>query len=362
MPDSESMETDSADVSCARNMDAGKSSKIDDECLMWIEKYRPRSLDDMLSHAAIIDTLRRLISNNRLPHLLFYGPPGTGKTSTILACAKEMYGNDFRSMVLELNASDDRGIDVVRDQIKSFASTRRIFSSGVKLIILDEADAMTNAAQMALRRIVEKYTANTRFCLICNFANKIMPALQSRCTKFRFGPVPPEDVRARVAEIAKLENVKFAQGALDALLILSQGDMRRVLNILQSTHMAVSPAAISFDALYANTGEPHPADIQSVFNTLTKSDVDFVECADQLGSLRAEKGVSLSDLVTGLFNCVTAANCSQLSDNAKIYLYQQLADVEHRLALGASETVNLAALIGAFVFAVSITEEKRKQP
>lgn len=355
--DTSAMEVEGMDSSTPRCLALAKTEKDGKDCLMWIEKYRPRSLNDMLSHAAIIDTLRRLIASNRMPHLLFHGPPGTGKTSAILACAREMYGADFRSMVLELNASDDRGIDVVRDQIKSFASTRRIFSTGVKLIILDEADAMTNAAQMALRRIVEKYVSNTRFCLICNYANKIIPALQSRCTKFRFGPVPPDDVRARVSEIAELENVKLAQGAMDALLTLSQGDMRRVLNILQSTHMAVSPAPITFDALYANTGEPHPADIQSMFDVLMSNELDFAGCADQIAILRREKGVALNDLLTGLVSCVTKTSPNQLASHSKIYLYQQLSDIEHRLALGASEAVNIAALIGAFAFALGIRDK-----
>ena len=155
--------------------------------LPWVEKYRPSALQELISHEDIICTIRKFISEEKLPHLLFYGPPGTGKTSTILACAKELYSpKEFNSMVLELNASDDRGINVVRNQILSFASTRTIFNSGYKLVILDEADAMTNDAQNALRRIIEKYTDNVRFCLICNYLTKIIPALQSRYVYFYF--------------------------------------------------------------------------------------------------------------------------------------------------------------------------------
>jgi replication factor C subunit 3/5 len=170
------------------------------------------------------------MKNDQLPHLLFYGPPGTGKTSTILACAKQMYKNaEFNAMVrliftkisltiqklklnaftrkkvLELNASDDRGIGVIRDQIMSFASTKTIFNKGFKLIILDEADAMTHDAQNALRRILEKFTENVRFCIICNYLNKIIPAIQSRCTRFRFGPLHDDKMKARLTHIIEQE-------------------------------------------------------------------------------------------------------------------------------------------------------------
>merc|ERR1712096_489776 len=160
-------------------MEVEKQSK--DQGLPWVEKYRPSSLEEVVSQDNIVQTLERLVASEKLPHLLFYGPPGTGKTSTILAIAKKMYGQNLSQMVLQLNASDDRGIDVVRNQIKEFSSTRMVFSSAHKLIILDEADAMTSDAQMALRRVIEKYTKNVRFCIICNYVSKIIPALQSRC-------------------------------------------------------------------------------------------------------------------------------------------------------------------------------------
>lgn len=326
-----------------------KAPTTSSRSVMWVEKYRPDGLDDLLSHHEIITTLKTLISNNRLPHLLFCGPPGTGKTSTIIACARHMYGPSFKSMVLELNASDDRGIKVVREQIKNFASTRRIFSSGVKLIILDEADAMTTAAQMALRRVVEKYAANTRFCIICNYVNKIIPALQSRCTKFRFGPLPPEHVRKRVLEIADLESVHITPDGLEALLSLGKGDMRRILNIMQSTFMATtaeSDGTISADAVYENTGDPHPADIREAWKWLL--DDDFATCSTKIMSLKRDKGLAINDIITELLPLIVR---SDLPAKAKMYLFQQLADIEYRLAEGASEHLNVAALIGSCKFA-----------
>jgi replication factor C subunit 3/5 len=207
------------------------------------------TLEDVSGHQDILATINKFIDSNRLPHLLLYGPPGTGKTSTILALARRVYGAaNMRQMVLELNASDDRGIDVVREQIKTFASTKQIFSmaggsakagnsiAGFKLIILDEADAMTNTAQMALRRIMEKYTANTRFCIIANYSHKLSPALLSRCTRFRFSPLKEENIRWLVEKVVEEESVKIDGEAVDALVKLSKGDMRRALNVLQACH------------------------------------------------------------------------------------------------------------------------------
>eukprot|EP00171_Calliarthron_tuberculosum_P011185 IDg11185t1 len=257
-----------------------------DKSVMWIEKYRPQSLDDLISHTQIVATLTKLIENNGLPHLLFCGPPGTGKTSTIMACARRMYGSAYKSMVLELNASDDRGIGVVRDQIKGFVSTKQLWKrGGVKLVVLDEADAMTSAAQMALRRVVEKYVANARFCIICNYVNKIIPALQSRCTKFRFGPLPPDSARDRLRSIGTAEGVTFADGALEALLTLSEGDMRRALNIMQSAYMAAADGApLTVAALYATTGAPHPNDIEELWCVLSTG--DFETAANHAQNLR----------------------------------------------------------------------------
>jgi len=224
--------------------------------------------------------LRKLTGRKRLPHLLLYGPPGTGKTSTVLALARRIYGSkNMRQMVLELNASDDRGIDVVREQIKTFASwfrspaeifhiwltmnagTKQIFSitkpsdntsiASFKLIILDEADAMTSTAQMALRRIMEKYTANTRFCIIANYTHKLSPALLSRCTRFRFSPLKEPDIRVLVDQVIEQEKVNIQPDAIDSLVTLSKGDMRRALNVLQACHAS---STISF-FLYTCTSE-----------------------------------------------------------------------------------------------------------
>uniref|UniRef100_A0A1D1Z8F7 Replication factor C subunit 5 n=1 Tax=Anthurium amnicola TaxID=1678845 RepID=A0A1D1Z8F7_9ARAE len=200
----------------------------------WVEKYRPQSLADVAAHRDIVDTIDRLTNENRLPHLLLYGPPGTGKTSTILAVARKLYGAQYHNMILELNASDDRGIDVVRHQIQDFASTRSFDAKySVKLVLLDEADAMTKDAQFALRRVIEKYTRSTRFTLICNHVNKIIPALQSRCTRFRFAPLDATHITERLQYVIKAEGIDVSESGLAAVVRLGSGDMRKALNILQ---------------------------------------------------------------------------------------------------------------------------------
>src|SRR3989338_8448624 len=203
------------------------------EKLPWIEKYRPKYLDDIVDHAEKIKTIRNLIRNKELPHLLFYGPPGTGKTSLIIAIAREIYGEDrYRMYIKEINASGDRGIDTVRTNISQFIRTK---SDKVKLVILDEADAMTGDAQNALRVIMERSTKQCRFCLICNNISKIVSGIQSRCTKMRFGALSNDAVQIRLQQIVKLENIRISPDGITALIELEK-DFRQMLNILQSMH------------------------------------------------------------------------------------------------------------------------------
>jgi replication factor C subunit 3/5 len=312
----------------------------------WVEKYRPKTLDDVAAHGEIVDTIRRLTAENRLPHLLLYGPPGTGKTSTILAVARQIYGKALQNMTLELNASDERGIDVVRQQIQDFASTRSVFSNTFKLIILDECDAMTKDAQFALRRVIEKYTRNARFCLICNYVIKIIPALQSRCTRFRFPPLPPQHVRARLEHVVAAEGVRLGPGGMDALVTLGAGDMRRSLNILQSASMAFPE--VDADAVYLTTGAPLPRDVEAVVGWLLNE--DFNVAFDRIAQLQVDKGVALVDIVRELHPWLF--NIESLGPpGVRITLVEKLADIEHRLSAGTSERLQLGSLVAAFALA-----------
>ncbi|KAL7414788.1 P-loop containing nucleoside triphosphate hydrolase protein [Mrakia frigida] len=322
------------------------------ENLPWVEKYRPVTLDDVVSHKSITTTIERFIEKGRLPHLLFYGPPGTGKTSTILAVARKIYGPEFSKSILELNASDDRGIDVVRDQIKSFAEMGTLYQKGFKLIILDEADMMTNAAQAALRRVIEQHTKRVRFCIICNYVNKITPAIQSRCTRFRFSPLPVVEVEKRLKVVIEAEKINLHPSGLAALLKLTKGDMRRALNVLQACHAAFD--IVDESAVYACTGNPHPDDIQRVIESMMTA--EFTTAYNFVQALKADKGLALQDLVMGAYEFVQTL---ELADPARVYLLDQLAKTEHRLSLGGSEKIQLTGLLGSFKIAVEI-DAKRK--
>lgn len=336
-----------------------------------IEKYRPATLDDVSGHQDILATINKFVDANRLPHLLLYGPPGTGKTSTILALARRIYGaNNMRQMVLELNASDDRGIDVVREQIKTFASTKQIFGMGggggsaktdapsFKLIILDEADAMTNTAQMALRRIMEKYTANTRFCIIANYSHKLSPALLSRCTRFRFSPLKEGDIRVLVEKVVEEEHVQIGSEAVDALIRLSKGDMRRALNVLQACHASSTPLRakdapkvaesevkrdmITTETIYSCIAAPPPDAMAQIVKTLLETS-DVTSCLGTLNALKVTRGLALADMITSL-----SEELAKLEVSAEVMIswLSGLADIEHRVAGGGSEMVQTGAVVG----------------
>lgn len=350
-----------------------------------VEKYRPVTLTDVSGHQDILATINKFVDTNRLPHLLLYGPPGTGKTSTILALARRIYGQDnMRQMVLELNASDDRGIDVVREQIKTFASTKQIFTmggaraggvAGFKLIILDEADAMTNTAQMALRRIMEKYTANTRFCIIANYTHKLSPALLSRCTRFRFSPLKEGDIRVLVDKVIMEEGVKIDNEATDALVTLSKGDMRRALNVLQACHASseflnhiergtcilistgtpmqpknapkieekdIVRETITMETIYNCIAAPPPDAITKIVNSLlTTSDV--TTCLSTINTLKVANGLALADIITAISEQLVTM---EVKPHVMVRWLDGLAEIEYRVSGGANEAIQTGAVVG----------------
>ncbi|BAT78646.1 hypothetical protein VIGAN_02135400 [Vigna angularis var. angularis] len=319
------------------------------KAIPWVEKYRPQSLDDVAAHRDIVDTIDRLTTENRLPHLLLYGPPGTGKTSTILAVARKLYGPRFQNMILELNASDDRGIEVVRQQIQDFASTQSLsfgVKSSVKLVLLDEADAMTKDAQFALRRVIEKYTKSTRFALICNHVNKIIPALQSRCTRFRFAPLDAVHVTERLKHVIKAEGLDVEDDGLAALVRLSNGDMRKALNILQSTHMATHQ--ITEEVVYLCTGNPLPKDIEQISYWLLNE--QFADSFKRIDEMKTRKGLALVDIIREVIMFVFKI---KMPSAVRVQLMNDLADIEYRLSFGCNDKLQLGSVIASFTRARS---------
>lgn len=271
--------------------------------------------------------------------------------------------------MLELNASDDRGIDVVREQIKTFSSTKQIFAAApkageaaslatFKLIILDEADAMTATAQMALRRIMEKYTANTRFCIIANYTHKLSPALLSRCTRFRFSPLKERDIRNLVDKVIEEEKINITMDATDSLVSLSKGDMRRALNVLQACHASSTPLQppgkpapdpstivrdqITQTTIYDCIAAPHPADIELILNTLLNTG-DMTQCLRTINSTKSLKGLALADILTSLSEELIKHD---VPSQTIITWMSGLADIEYRLSGGGSEIIQTGAAIG----------------
>lgn len=330
---------------------------INHDILPWIEKYRPSNLDEIIAHKDIINSLRVFIDKKCLPHLLFYGPPGTGKTSTITACARELYGKYYTFMVMELNASDDRGIEVVRNKIKQFVTAKNVYLKDdvnmFKLVILDETDAMTTDAQAILRQVIEKYIANTRFCLICNYIQNIDPALQSRCTRFRFSPIGKKDTIMRVKQIVEKENIKITTPGLLTIIRRSNGDMRKVLNNLQSTSM--SHKVVNEKNVNVCLGFPRKTHIRHILHNLINEPYDIaytniLEC-------KKTNGLTIGDILTEIYYTLVDyiteevdndENIKKLNSEHVRQLLDKLRVVERNQSINSTEYLQIAALIGIF--------------
>ncbi|XP_046650719.1 replication factor C subunit 4-like [Daphnia pulicaria] len=312
----------------------------------WVEKYRPRTIDEVSYQEEVVAVLQKSLQGADLPNLLFYGPPGTGKTSTILAAARDLFGDIYKDRVLELNASDERGIQVVREKVKIFS--QRTVSSvrpdgkqcpPFKIVILDEADSMTGAAQAALRRTMEKETKSTRFCLICNYVSRIIEPLTSRCSKFRFKPLPREILVKRLEHICIAENMSCSEEVLESLIEASEGDLRRAITFLQSIANLNSEASPTIEDIYEITGRVPSCWIEGLLEKCTSGSYDAMQSF--INNFSAE-GFSVSQLLNQLHERIVFS--TELSSKQKNVICEKLAICDHRLAEGADEQLQLLDL------------------
>ncbi|MFX1376114.1 MAG: replication factor C small subunit [Promethearchaeota archaeon] len=310
----------------------------------FVEKYRPRFLHEITNQKGIIKRLKQFIKDQSMPHLIFAGPAGIGKTTSALAMVRELYGRKMavNRTYLELNASDARGIDVIRTYIKDFAKARPPVDIPFKILILDEADNMTSPAQQALRRTMEKYTKNCRMILICNYSNRIIPPIQSRCVVFRFSYLSNEDIKKRVSYIANQERINLTPGGLNALIDVSRGDCRRAINYLQSC--GTISKKIDNNIVFRVAGEVPPEKIKEILKTALEKQLNL--SIKLLNDLINEYGLSGQNIIKNIHREIYDLNISEL---LKIELTKLLAEFEYRLSQGGTEEIQLQALLANIV-------------
>jgi replication factor C small subunit len=315
----------------------------------WVEKYRPQTLDEVVGQDHIIQRLKRYVNEESMPNLMFTGPAGVGKTTTALALGRSILGEYWKQNFLELNASDARGIDTVRKDIKSFCRLKSV-GSPFRIIFLDEVDNMTKDAQHALRREMEMYTKTSSFILSCNYSSKIIDPIQSRCAIFRFAPIKGHQVIKRLEIIAQAENIKYSQGAMESIVYFAEGDMRRAVNILQSS--ASLGEEITEENVHEVVSKARPKDVRRIINLAL--DGDFMGARDLLREVMVVQGTSGEDMVTQIYQEVSGmAMNDMIGQQNYIDLVESIGEYDFRIREGANPRIQLEALLTKF-----LTKEK----
>lgn len=308
---------------------------------IWIEKYRPSNLSEVVGQTPITSRLKNYVKERSMPHLLFAGPAGTGKTTCALALARELFGELWKHNLHELNASDERGIDVVRGKIKEFARTAPLGDDGFKIIFLDEADALTGAAQAALRRTMEKYSRTCRFVMSCNFSSKIIDPIQSRCAVFRFRPLKAEDVERYLKFVAVKEELNIDKEAYESLTYLAQGDLRRAINGLQMA--AAANVDITPDVVYQAVAAARPEEVKEALEMSLNN--NFAGARERLDTLQITYGLAGEDVLRQMHRSVRDI---EVPDTIKVQMIEKLAEADFRLSEGANARIQIEAVIANF--------------